>query len=80
MANRQPLPAVRALGPGEPPRYAGLRRDGRGVVAGVQGLVAVQGARRLAAFLAALSQVADLSRGVATEAHEGDLGLVTLIP
>lgn len=75
-----PLPSLRLLEPGEAPRYAGLRRDARGIVAGPQGAVAVQGARRLAAFLAALSCVADLAHGVALEAHDEGLFLVLLTP
>jgi len=71
-------PVLRALEPGAAPRAAGLSRDERGFVVGQQGAVAVQGVRRLAAFLAALSQVADLARGVALEAHADGLFLVIL--
>ena len=75
-----PAPALRALELGHAPGYAGLRRDERGVVVGTQGVVAIQSARRLAAFLAALSQASDLAHGVAVEAHAGARFLVVLTP
>lgn len=75
-----PPPVLRALAPGAAPRATGLARDARGYIVGPQGLVAVQGVRRLAAFFAAFSQVADLARGVALEAHADGLFLVSLTP
>jgi len=72
--------ALRALAPGEAPRAPGLARDAHGFIVGAQGLVAVQGAGRLNAFLAALSQVVDLARGVAVESHTDGLFLVVLAP
>lgn len=56
---RQEPPTLHPLGPGETPQYRGLGRVA---------LVLVQGRRRRAAFLAALSRMHDLSRGVAVEA------------
>lgn len=76
----QPLPTLRALEPGEAPGYSGLRRDERGLVVGPQGLVAIQGEARLAALLAALSFVADLSAGVTLEAPASELWLVKIDP
>ncbi len=73
-------PILRTLEVGAAPRYAGLRRDERGVVVGAQGVVAVYGGRRQAAFLAALSQIADLSGGVALATTAGGPTLVLLTP
>ncbi len=75
-----PVVAIRALALGAAPRYAGLHRDERGVVVGAQGVVAVQGERRLSACLAALSQAVDLAHGVALESHEDGVSLVILTP
>jgi hypothetical protein len=74
------LPILAALEAGQAPQYAGLRRDERDIVVGEQGIVIVAGARRLSAFLAALSHVVDLARGVQVEALADSASLVALVP
>ncbi len=59
--------ALRRLDAGEAPRFSGLFRDERGMVVGTHCLVVLQSVRHRAAFLAALSHVADLAAGVTLE-------------
>lgn len=77
---------LRALEAGEAPHSPALIRDERGVVVGPQGLVMLPSVRHRAAFLAALSHVADLATGLQLEQarlhteHDRHTLLVLLTP